>query len=153
MTDPIIRVSDMAFPRFQAPDLDRMEAFLTDFGMQRSARTERALYMRGTDAQHHVHVTHLGERGVPRSRLPRRRAAPTCARWPRAVGGAVEPLDEPGGGEVVRLRDPDGRQIDVVHGIAELAAACRARASAAQHRRRPGARRDAATGRSRARRR
>jgi hypothetical protein len=48
MSEPIIRVTDIAFPRFQAPDLDRMEAFLLDFGMVRSARTESALYMRGT---------------------------------------------------------------------------------------------------------
>lgn len=118
--DPIIKVSDMAFPRFQAPDLDRMETFLIDFGMQRAARTERALYMRGTDTPHHVHVTHLGEPAFlglafhAASRDDLRTLAD-------AVGGAVEPLDEPGGGEVVRLRDPDGRQIDVVHGIAALA--------------------------------
>ncbi len=119
MTDPIIRVSDMAFPRFQAPDLDRMEAFLTDFGMRRSARTERALYMRGTDAQHHVHVTHLGEAAF--LGLAFRAASRTdLLTLARAVGSAVEPLGEPGGGEVVRLRDPDGRRIDVVHGIAEL---------------------------------
>jgi catechol 2,3-dioxygenase-like lactoylglutathione lyase family enzyme len=119
MTDPIIRVSDIAFPRFRAPDLDRMEAFLTDFGMQRAARTERALYMRGTDGQHHVHVTEVGEtaflglafRAASRAHLD------TLA---RAVGGAVESLDEPGGGVVVRLRDPDGRHIDVVYGIAQV---------------------------------
>ena len=63
MSDPIIRVTDLAFPRFSAPDLDVMEAFLGDFGMQRAARTDDALYMRGTDGQHHVHVTHRGEPG------------------------------------------------------------------------------------------
>ena len=119
MTEPIIKVSDMAFPRFQAPDLERMEAFLTDFGMQRSARTDEALYMRGTDAQHHVHVTQLGDAAFLglAFHAAQRADLHTLA---RAVGGTVEPLDEPGGGEVVRLRDPDGRQIDVVHGIAEL---------------------------------
>jgi catechol 2,3-dioxygenase-like lactoylglutathione lyase family enzyme len=119
MTDPIIKVSDMAYPRFQAPDLDRMEAFLAEFGMQRSARTERALYMRGTDPHHHVHVTHLGEPAFLglAFRTASRDDLLTLA---RAVGSAVEPLDEPGGGEVVRLRDPDGRRIDVVHGIAEV---------------------------------
>ena len=117
MADPIIKVIDMAFPRFQAPDLDRMEAFLLDFGMQRAARTGQALYMRGTDAQHHVHVTQLGEPAFlgfafhAASRADLRTLAD-------AVGGAVDGLDEPGGGEVVRLRDPDGRRIDVVHGIA-----------------------------------
>jgi len=119
MTDPIIRVSDIAFPRFQAPDLDRMEAFLTDFGMHRSARTERALYMRGTDAQHHVHVTHLGEPAFLglAFHAARRADLDTLA---AAVGGTVEVLDEPGAGSAVRLRDPDGRRIDVVHGIADV---------------------------------
>ena len=61
MSNPIIKVSDVAFPRFQGPDLDVMETYLTNFGMVRSARTEDALYMRGTDPDHHVHVTHRGE--------------------------------------------------------------------------------------------
>lgn len=119
MTDPIIRVSDIAFPRFQAPDLDVMEAFLTEFGMRRAARTPAALYMRGTDAAHHVHVTHQGDAAFLgfAFRAASRADLETLA---RAVGAAVEPLDEPGGGEGVRLRDPDGRRIDVVHGIAEL---------------------------------
>jgi catechol 2,3-dioxygenase-like lactoylglutathione lyase family enzyme len=119
MSDPIIRVSDIAFPRFQAPDLDLMEAFLTDFGMRRAARTDSALYMRGTDPAHHVHVTHRGEPAFLgfAFRAASRADLDTLA---RATGVAVAPLDEPGGGSVVRLRDPDGRQIDVVHGIAEL---------------------------------
>jgi catechol 2,3-dioxygenase-like lactoylglutathione lyase family enzyme len=118
--DPIIKVRDIAFPRFQAPDLDRMEAFLTDFGMQRAARSDDALYMRGTDAQHHVHVTHRGEpaflgfafQAAGRADLDILAAA---------TGEAVVPLDEPGGGSAVRLHDPDGRRIDVVFGIADAA--------------------------------
>ncbi len=119
MTEPIIRVADLAFPRFQAPDLDVMEAFLGDFGMQRAARTERALYMRGTDPQHHVHVTHLGEPaflGLAFQAASRADLVTLAA----AVDGAVEPTGEPGGGEVVHLRDPDGRIVDVVFGIAPL---------------------------------
>jgi catechol 2,3-dioxygenase-like lactoylglutathione lyase family enzyme len=119
MENPIIKVTDAAFPRFRVPDLDRMEAFLTAFGMQRAARTDAALYMRGTDRHHHVHVTH---RGAPAFLglafwAARRDDLHTLA---AATGRRVEPLDEPGGGEVVRLADPDGRQIDVVYGIAEL---------------------------------
>ena len=117
MTDPIIRVTDIAFPRFQAPDLDRMETFLTDFGMHRAARTADALYMRGTDPQHHVHVTHLGEPAFLGFAFHAASAA-DLRTLAAAVGGRVEALDEPGGGEVVRLTDPDGRRIDVVHGIA-----------------------------------
>ena len=119
MSTPIIKVTDLAFPRFRAPDLDRMEAFLNAFGMQRSARTEDALYMRGTDRHHHVHVTHLGEAAFLGLAFwaACRDDLSTLA---RATGSSIEALGEPGGGEVVRLKDPDGRMIDVVHGIATL---------------------------------
>lgn len=119
MASPIIKVRDVAFPRFRAPDLDRMERFLEAFGMSRSARTQDTLYMRGTDEAHHVHVTQLGESAF----LGLTFAAASQADLQRladATHGRVEATDEPGGGEVVHLRDPDGRQIDVVHGIAAL---------------------------------
>ncbi|HVM94878.1 MAG TPA: VOC family protein [Candidatus Acidoferrales bacterium] len=120
MSTPIIKVSDMAFPRFRVPDLDRMEAFLTAFGMQRSARSDDALYMRGTDRQHHVHVSHRGEPAFLglAFRAASRNDLQTLA---RVTGAKVEPTGEPGGGEIVHLTDPDGRRIDVLHGVAELA--------------------------------
>jgi hypothetical protein len=34
---------------------------------------------------------------------------------------AIEDIDEPGGGKRVRLTDPDGYQVEVVHGMAQLA--------------------------------
>ena len=117
MNAPLVKVSDVVFPRFRAPDLDRMEAFLGAFGMQRSARTETALYMRGTDRQHHVHVTHRGDPaflGLAFQAASR----DDLVRLARANGARVEVLDEPGGGDVVHLADPDGRVVDVVHGIA-----------------------------------
>ena len=34
---------------------------MTRFGLVKSARTSNALYMRGTDPPHHIHVTEKGE--------------------------------------------------------------------------------------------
>src|SRR6266511_733935 len=63
MTMPLIKVTDLAYGRLRAPDLDTAEEFLTNFGMVRSARTNSALYMRGTDPAHHLHVTEKGDPG------------------------------------------------------------------------------------------
>jgi catechol 2,3-dioxygenase-like lactoylglutathione lyase family enzyme len=116
MADPLIRVRDVAFPRFGAPDLDTMERFLVTFGMHPSARSADALYMRGTDADHHVHVTHRGAAGFLGLAFEATRAdLDTLA---AATGTEARPLDEPGGGWVVHLRDPDGRAVDVVADIA-----------------------------------
>src|SRR5437879_13543430 len=59
----LIKVTDLAYGRLRSPDLDVAEEFLTNFGMVRAARTNTALYMRGTDAPHHLHVTEKGDPG------------------------------------------------------------------------------------------
>jgi catechol 2,3-dioxygenase-like lactoylglutathione lyase family enzyme len=115
---PVIKVMDLAFGRLRAPDLDAMEEFLTHFGMIRSARTPTALYMRGTDPHHHIHVTEkAGDASFVG--LAYHAASPEdlqrVAKLPGA--SAVESIDEPGGGQRVRLREPNGYQIEVVHGI------------------------------------
>jgi catechol 2,3-dioxygenase-like lactoylglutathione lyase family enzyme len=113
----VIKVWDLAYGRLRAPDLDAMEEFLTHFGMIRSARTPNALYMRGTDPHHHLHIT---EKGEPKFVALGYYAASEddLARVAKAPGASgVETIDEPGGGRRVRLREPNGYQIELVHGI------------------------------------
>ena len=117
----VIKVRDLAYGRLRAPDLDVMEEFLTNFGMIRSARTPNALYMRGTDPRHHIHIT---EKGDPKFVAFGYYAASEddLQRVAKAAGAsAVETIDEPGGGKRVRLTEPNGYQIEVVHGMAALA--------------------------------
>src|SRR5262245_39013857 len=117
---PLIKATDMAYARLRAPDLDLMEDFLTRFGMIRTDRTSTALYMRGTDPPHHIHIT---EKGDPKFVGFAYCAASEddLARIAKAPGAsAIEAIDEPGGGKRVRLTEPNGYQIEVVHGIATL---------------------------------
>lgn len=120
MAEPIIKVRDIAYIRLRSPDLDRAEKFLTDFGLVRSARTDRALYMRGTDAPHHCHITELGEPKVLGIGFAAG-SADDLHRLAQATGGTVTALEEPGGGQVVRLVEPNGFPIEVMHGMATLA--------------------------------
>lgn len=111
-----IKVKDIAYGRLRAPDLDAMEEFLTEFGMVRAARTSDALYMRGTDPDHHIHVTEKGDpvfvgfayNAASEDDLER------LAKLPGASG--IEHMDEPGGGRRVRLTEPNGYQIEVIYG-------------------------------------
>jgi catechol 2,3-dioxygenase-like lactoylglutathione lyase family enzyme len=117
----VIKVRDLAYARLRSPDLDAQEAFLTAFGMSRAERTPTALYMRGTDPVHHIHVT---EKGAPGFIGFAWAAASeddlkTIAKFPGASG--IENIDEPGGGKRVRLTEPNGYQIEVVHGIEPVA--------------------------------
>ncbi len=117
---PVIKVKDLAYGRLRAPDLDAMEEFLTHFGMIRAARTPSALYMRGTDSSHHLHVTEKGDPGFVGFAYYAK-SAEDLERLATAPGAsAVESIDEPGGGKRVRLKEPNGYQIEVVHGIESL---------------------------------
>ena len=117
----MIKVADTAYARFAAPDLDRMEAFLADFGLTRSARTKDALYMRGTNPDHHLHVTHLADEpgfiGMA-FKAARMEDLETLADMEGA--SPVEEINEPGGGFRVRMTDPDGHRVETVFGIKEL---------------------------------
>jgi catechol 2,3-dioxygenase-like lactoylglutathione lyase family enzyme len=118
---PVTKVADIAYARLSAPDLDQQEEFLTHFGLVRAARTRTALYMRGSDPAHHLHITEFGE---PRFIGLAYHAASedALAKLAKTNGASgIETMDEPGGGKRVRLTDPHGFQIEVIHGLEALA--------------------------------
>src|SRR2546428_11181817 len=116
----LIRVTDLAYGRLRSPDLDVAEEFLTNFGMVRTARTPPALYMRGTDPAHHLHVTEKGDPGFV-GLADYAASLEDLKRVVKAPGASgVEDIDEPGGGKRVRLKEANGYQGEVVYGVKEL---------------------------------
>jgi catechol 2,3-dioxygenase-like lactoylglutathione lyase family enzyme len=115
-----IKVTDIAYTRMGAPDLDVMERFLTDFGLIRTERTANRIYMRGTDPAHHIYIVEKSDPKLIGFAFYARDADDLlrAASLPDASG--VEEIDEPGGGRRVRLREPNGYQIEVVHGIEQV---------------------------------
>ncbi len=116
----VIKVAELAYGRLRAPDLDAQEEFLTHFGMIRAERTADALYMRGSDAPHHIHVT---EKGDPRCvGFAYHAASEDDLKRLAAVPGAsgIEHVNEPGGGKRVRVTEPNGYQIEVLYGVEQL---------------------------------
>jgi catechol 2,3-dioxygenase-like lactoylglutathione lyase family enzyme len=117
----VIKVRDVAFVRFSAPDLDQMEQFLGDFGLVTAARSATSLHVRGTDPEPYVHVTERGEAGFRGLAFEAASAEDLAAAARLNGASAVEPLDGPGGGQRVRFDDPDGFSVEVVHGRAAQA--------------------------------
>ncbi len=119
MIETQVKVPELAFIRLRSPDLDEAEAFLTDFGLTKVARTPTALYMRGTDGNHHLHVTELGEPKVVGFGY----LATDASDLAKLAGPqAVESVDEPGGGKRVVLTDPLGFQIEILADVTRLPA-------------------------------
>jgi catechol 2,3-dioxygenase-like lactoylglutathione lyase family enzyme len=118
---PTIKVRDLAWARLHAPDLDAMEEFLTHFGLIRAARTPTALYMRGTDPAHHIHVTEKAPDAGFVGFAYHAAGEEDLARLATVPGASsVESIDEPGGAKRVRLREPNGYQIEVICGLEQL---------------------------------
>jgi catechol 2,3-dioxygenase-like lactoylglutathione lyase family enzyme len=111
----IIKIEDIAFVRFRAPDLDRMSAFLQDFGLQVTDQDARRLSARGAGASPVLHMTELGEPGFAGLGL-RAASLDDLETLATAEGASIAPFDGPGGGQVVVLHDPDGHRVEVVAG-------------------------------------
>jgi hypothetical protein len=105
----------------ERPALDDMRHFLLDFGLRRSAQDVHGDYFRGSSQAHHL----VAVRRAPTPRFGgvvflagQRSDLDVLTR----VAGAsqVEPSDEAGGGERVRLRSPSGLSVHVAFGAREL---------------------------------
>jgi catechol 2,3-dioxygenase-like lactoylglutathione lyase family enzyme len=112
----MIKVKDIAYARFAAPDLDAMERFVTEFGLVVTARRNDQLYARGTDPSPYLHVTERGDAGFRGLAFEAASADDLLAAAKLEGASAVEKIEAPGGGQRVRFTDPDGTEIEVVHG-------------------------------------
>jgi catechol 2,3-dioxygenase-like lactoylglutathione lyase family enzyme len=116
----MIKVQDIAYVRFSAPDLDAMQRFAADFGLVSTARGEDTLYHRGTDPSPYCHVTERGDPAFLAVAFEAASAADLVAASRLEGASPVEKIDAPGGGQRVRFTDPDGFAVEVVHGRERL---------------------------------
>ena len=116
-SSPVVKSNSLLFAHFERPDLEAAEKYLRDFGLVRAAKTDNELFMRGTGPSPYIYRITLGRNArflglglsVPNSE--------DLERLSQAFGARVVPADGPGGGSVLRLRDPDGFAVDVLHGF------------------------------------
>src|SRR4029079_16500958 len=113
----VIKVTDIAYVRLRSPDLDLQAEFLDNFGLAPSHKSDKALYYRGTDPVHHLHITEKGDPKVPgiAYHAASEDDFKALSKAPGATG--IENMDVPGGGKRVRLTEPNGYQIEVVWGM------------------------------------
>ena len=108
-------VSDIAFVRYAVPDLDRMEQFLLDFGLHTVRKDATALYSRACGDAPFCHVAQKAEKPATLGFGLYAQSAADLAEIAREFGASVEDSPEPGGGQRVRLTDPAGFKVDIVH--------------------------------------
>jgi catechol 2,3-dioxygenase-like lactoylglutathione lyase family enzyme len=113
-------VSAIAYVRLGAPDLDVQEKFLQEFGLVTVERTAERLYMRGLGERPFIHVTEKGPSGVVAVGYDVHPDVPIASLQER-FGVALETIEEPGGGQRLTLRDPNGLRVELVQSRQPLA--------------------------------
>ena len=111
------------------PDLAAAEIFYTQtWGLVLAEKSQGVAYFRGSGHDHHLLALHQAA-GTPQLRLVTLRARSAkaleeIAQAAQAAGGVLERTGaalDPAGGNVLVIRDPDGRRIEIVHGDAQRA--------------------------------
>lgn len=115
------RAVECAQVSYAAPDLGEAERFLTAFGFARIPEsTDEVLYMRGTNDQHHIHVTHLAEKQRFLGATIEVESHADLEELAALEGSSgITESEEPGGGQVVLMHTPDGIPIRAIHGRAK----------------------------------
>ena len=115
---PVVKADDLLFVHFERPDLERAEQYLCDFGLMVVSKSESELFLRGTGSRPYVYRVTRGPRarfiGLALS-VP---SADDLQELSMAFSRPIEAAAGPGGGSVVRLSDPQGVEVDVLHGVA-----------------------------------
>ena len=109
-------VNDIAFVRYAIPDLDRVAQFLADFGLHTVHKDATTLYSRACGDAPFCHVAHKAEHPATLGFGLYAQSAADLVEIARDFGASVEDSPEPGGGQRVRLKDPAGFSVDIVHG-------------------------------------
>jgi catechol 2,3-dioxygenase-like lactoylglutathione lyase family enzyme len=116
-TAPVIKARSLIHLRHRRRDLDEALLFYSDFGLELAVRTDGALHLRPAGGGPICLVLEAGSHDEFVGLAVEAASAEDLRRLATTVGGTVEERREPGGGLVLRLRDPAGLTIEVVHGI------------------------------------
>jgi len=114
---PIVKAEQLLFVHFERPDLEQTEQYLRDFGLVVTERSQHDLFMRGAGPQPYIYRVTQGPNArflglgfsVPSKEDLRKLAT--------AFGCRIESAKTPGGGSFVRLQDPEGVTVDILHGF------------------------------------
>jgi len=112
---PTVKAQRLAYLLFERPDLEEAERFLTDFGLTVCHRSHNMLFFRATDSAPFCYGIRKANKAAFAGfgfEVSNRGALKALTE----VEGASQILDAPypGGGQLVRLRDPSGFLVEAI---------------------------------------
>ncbi len=114
---PLIKARSLVHLRHRRRDLDEALRFYTDFGLELAARHDGALYLRAAGGGPICLIVEAGAHDEFVGLAVDVDSASALRHLAAKIGAEVEEREEPGGGVVLRLRDPAGLQVELVCGV------------------------------------
>ena len=114
-----IQVHSLAFVHYQHPDLEKSLSFFTDFGLVEEDRQPTKAFLRGNGSQPYVYLAEQSpdsERHFIGAYWNCRSARDLENATTLPGASAMGDLEGPGGGKVVRVRDPHGFVVGFLFG-------------------------------------
>jgi catechol 2,3-dioxygenase-like lactoylglutathione lyase family enzyme len=115
---PLMKASALVYLRHRRRDLDEALRFYTDFGLELVERDGRTLHLRAPGGGPICMIIEAGAHDEFAGLAVAAPGETELRRLAAALGGSVAERREPGGGLVLRLRDPADLEVEVVHGVA-----------------------------------
>lgn len=114
----MIKVLDLAYVKYGVKDLDVMETFLLEFGLNKTARIGGRLFMATADGAPYAYVAEQsGENCFHAFGMEASCYEDLESLVAKGYADGISEIDAPGGGNMVTLIHPDGYIFEVVHGI------------------------------------
>lgn len=113
---PTVKVRELTHLIFARPDLDKAAHFLEDFGLQRCRFEKDALFMRAASGSAYCYRIERAEQATFLGFGLSVESFSDLEKLSKLPGAsAIEEVAHPGGGRCVRLTDPNGFVIEVLH--------------------------------------
>ena len=106
----------LAYLLFERPDLEAQKSFLEDFGMRVVSADADVMYLRGHGPSPWFYGCYKGEQARFLGFGFSLESRESLQKLASVHDKPIEVIDAPGGGERVRLDDPDGFIVDLVYG-------------------------------------
>jgi len=117
---PIIKADRLSYLIWDEVDLNKQEAFLLDFGMKTHQKDQQSLYMRSYGDEPYVYYARQAKKSAFRGLGVSVNSRKDLERLAKKTDKQIEKIQHPGGGEVVRLIDPTGLEVEVCFGIKKV---------------------------------
>ena len=115
-----IKADKLIYIIWDVKDLNKQESFLHDFGMKTHEKSAQEIYMRGYGDEPYLYYGRKAKKSAFKGIGFAAKSRKDLETLAKNNCKKVEKINRPGGGEMVRLLDPNGIEIEVCFGIEKL---------------------------------